>query len=199
MLCVCVFVVCLFVCCSCCLQSQNLPANFHSFLADSFITIIIIWYNVWVSCTFFYVCRMNFAFLFSVCYIHSLYFVRMVDEYICVCVCACWRRGGGVGWRLEQNAIWLTEYDRSTDDVGFFLLFFCFVFFFFLLFMFIYIFIWLGPEDHHVYSLSSSSSSSESSFLLFFAGFFAGFERFLAPPLAALLPPLASKSLTARS
>lgn len=45
---VCMCICCLFVCCcSCCLQSQKLPANFHSFLAASFITIIIIWYNVW--------------------------------------------------------------------------------------------------------------------------------------------------------
>lgn len=59
---------------------------------------------------------------------------------------------------------------------------------------------WIRVGDEPVYSLSSSSSSSDSSFLLFFATFFAGFARFLAPPpLAALLPPLASNSLTARS
>lgn len=96
---------------------------------------------------YFYVYRMVFAFLFfSVLYSFSLYFVCMVDEYICVC--AWWGRGGG--WlTLRTKCDWLTEYDRSTDDVGFLLFcyfFFCFFLFFFLC-LYIYIFIWLGPED----------------------------------------------------
>lgn len=88
---------------------------------------------------------LHFFFFLFVIFIPFTLWEWLMNIYVYVCVCMLEK--GGWGWlTLRTKCDWLTEYDRSADDVGFFLLF-CYFFvlffsFFCCLCLYIYLYDW---------------------------------------------------------